>query len=106
MKRTPLLVATGVVAALLLIAATQVTLFVVPPIGALPTGKTLLIVRGPNMKFIDSADGMCKRLDGGVSTLCTLVFLGGVFTDRTILARLPYSEWLDWFSTRSDSATH
>ena len=83
---------------------TQLTIFVVPPIGAVPEGKTLLLLRYGrneegnvvklNSQFIDTADGMCKRIQGYVNLLCRGLALGSVATNSTILLRLPYSSTL------------
>lgn len=81
-----------------IIAYNKFTLFVIQPIGAIPDGKTILIDRGHNMPFIDSADAMCKRRVGKVSLLCRGMALGEA-TRMHIYARLPYSEWLYLQST-------
>lgn len=80
-------------------AYTQLTLFVVPPIGALPEGKTVVLWRLNKTKFIDSPDAMCERSQGGVSILCRGVMLSGVVNKSNILMRLPYSETLYLVST-------
>ena len=90
------LVITAVVA---IVFYTQFTIFVIPPIGAVPEGKTLVITRLNKTQFIDSADAMCERLQGSVSLLCRGMFLGAVAEKSTILVRLPYSEWLYLVST-------
>ena len=82
---------------------TQITLFVIPPIGALPEGKTIVITRLNKTEFIDSPDAMCERIQGGVSLLCRGMILGAVADKATILARLPYSEWLYSISTGGKS---
>lgn len=78
---------------------TQITIFVVQPIGALPEGRTLVILRLSNMKFIDSADAMCERLGSGVSILCRSMMLGTVLDKSVVLLKLPYSEFLYLQST-------
>jgi len=78
---------------------TQITIFVVPPIGAIPEGKTVIITRLNKIEFIDSPDGMCERIQGGVSLLCRGMVLGAVVEKSTILLRLPYSSWLYSIST-------
>lgn len=78
---------------------TQLTLFVVAPIGALPDGKTLLIYRLNKTNFIDSADAMCERLNGGVSLLCRGIMLSNVLNKSKIIMRLPYNESLYLIST-------
>ncbi|MDO9271073.1 MAG: hypothetical protein Q7T96_18360 [Methylobacter sp.] len=88
-----------VTAVLLLLTYTQLTLFVVPPIGAIPEGKTLIISRLNKTEFIDSADAMCERMQGGVNLLCRGMLLGAVAEKSTIYLRLPYSEWLYLIST-------
>src|SRR5205814_7593542 len=51
------------------VASTQLTLFVIPPIGAVPDGRTVLISRTAATKFVDSPDAVCERIQGGVSLL-------------------------------------
>ena len=80
-------------------AYTQVTLFVIEPIGAIPDGRTLVIWRTSKLKFIDSADGFCARELGGVSLLCRGMTLAAVAENNTVLARLPYSDTLYLIST-------
>lgn len=82
---------------------TQITLFVIPPIGALPEGKTIVIARLNKTEFIDSPDAMCERIQGGVSLLCRGVVMGAVVNQSTILAKLPYSSWLYGISTGGKS---
>jgi len=94
----------AIITLLILVAAavifyTQFTIFIVAPIGAIPEGKTLIISRLNNMEFIDSADAMCKREQGGVSLLCRIGMLAAVAKNATIYLRLPYSEWLYLIST-------
>ncbi|MDD5463021.1 MAG: hypothetical protein PHG00_15545 [Methylococcales bacterium] len=89
-----------VIAAILIVAIyTQITIFVVPPIGALPEGKTVIITRLNKTEFIDSPDGMCERIQGGVSLLCRGMIMGTVIEKSTILLRLQYSSWLYSIST-------
>ena len=76
------------------ILSTQVPIFVVQPIGAIPEGRTLIISRLNHGQFIDSADAMCERIQGGVSLLCRGVVLGAVGKNATVYFRLPYSESL------------
>jgi hypothetical protein len=85
--------------AVLLLASTQVTFFVVQPIGAVPDGRTLLIARLQGSTFIDSADAMCERIQGGVSLLCRGMVMGQVGKNATIYLRLPYSATLYQIST-------
>lgn len=92
-------IAALVIAALLFAASTQVTFFVIQPIGALPDGKTLLILRSSKTQFIDSADALCHRETGSVNLLCRAAMLGAVGTNSTILLRLPYSQILYSIST-------
>jgi hypothetical protein len=61
--------------ALLLVVAMAVpyfllTIYVIPPIGALPEGKTIVIWKRAKTNFIDSPDALCAREMGGVSLLC------------------------------------
>ena len=84
---------------LMVVIYTQITIFVVPPIGALPEGRTVIITRLNKTEFIDSPDGMCERIQGGVSLLCRGMVMGAVIEKSTILLRLPYSSWLYSIST-------
>jgi hypothetical protein len=88
-----------VLAAFIIIVYTQVTFFVIQPIGAVPEGRTLLIWRTGKLKFIDSADGVCGREANGVSLLCRMGVIGAVAKNNTVLMRLPYSETLYLVST-------
>jgi hypothetical protein len=88
-----------VLAAAILLIYTQLTIFVVPPIGAAPEGRTLIISRLNKSQFVDSADAMCDRIQGGVSLLCRGLVLGAVAKNATIYLRLPYSESLYLIST-------
>jgi hypothetical protein len=89
-----------VVTAVLMVAAyTQLTLFIIPPIGAVPEGKTIVITRMNKTNFIDSPDGMCDRMQGGVSLMCRGMAVGAVLNKSTILLRLPYSRALYLAST-------
>jgi hypothetical protein len=97
MKKT-IWVCIAALAALVLV-ATQLTFFVVPPIGALPEGKTVLIARLNQTEFIDSPDGICERMQGGVSLLCRGIVIAAVMNKATVLLRLPYSSVLYSIST-------
>ena len=85
---------------------TQITLFVIPPIGALPEGRTVVIFRLNKTEFIDSPDAMCERIQGGVNLLCRGMVMGAVMKKATILAKLPYSSWLYSVSTGGKSYVH
>lgn len=86
----------GLVGGTLIIAwLAGVRLFVVPPIGAVPDGVTLVIAGMPGLRAVDSADSICARLMGGVSLLCRGLALAKVAEGSMILARLPYSATLD-----------
>jgi len=78
---------------------TQITIFVIPPIGALPEGRTLVMTRLNKTEFVDSPDAMCERIQGGVNLLCRGMAMGAVAKNATIIARLPYSSWLYKIST-------
>ena len=84
---------------LMIVFYTQITLFVVQPIGAVPEGRTLVMLRLNKTEFIDSADAMCEREMGSVSLLCRGMMMAAVANKGTILFRLPYSEFLYSIST-------
>jgi len=77
--------------------------FVIQPIGAIPEGKTLLIKRVGKLNFIDSADAICDRTQGGVSLLCRGIILGKIGKESEIYLRLPYSKFLYSISTNGKS---
>lgn len=100
MTKKGLSITAFVVTALLsVIVYTQITIFVIAPIGALPEGKTIIISRLNKTQFIDSADAMCERIQGGVSLICRMFALSAITDKSTIYIRLPYSEWLYLIST-------
>ena len=76
------------------VAYTQLTFFVIPPIGAVSSGTTLLILRLNKSEFIDSPDAMCARINGSVNLICRATIMGAVVKNSQILARLPYSQTL------------
>lgn len=92
-----------VLVALMVVAYTQLSLFVIPPIGAVPEGRTLVIARLQKSSFVDSPDAMCERLQGGVNLLCRGAVLGAVADNATVLLRLPYSAALHRLSTGGKS---
>ncbi len=92
-----------VVSLLFGVLVSQTTLFIVQPIGAVPEGRTLLILRMNKTKFIDSADAMCEREIGGVSLFCRGMMMAAISKKGTILARLPYSDFLYNISTNGKS---
>jgi hypothetical protein len=80
--------------------STTITIFVVPPIGMLPDGRTVILLRhSAVLKFVDSADAICDRKMDGVSLLCRAIAMGTVAKDNEILMRLPYSQSLYLVST-------
>lgn len=79
--------------------ASNITVFTIQPIGALPEGKTVIVKRLPNGQLFDSADAMCERTMGGVSLFCRMGALSIVLNDDNIYARLPYMAWAYKLST-------
>lgn len=86
------------VAALLLLLYTQVGLYSIQPIGAIPQGGTVLVWRRGGEPFFNSPDGTCLRVQDGVSLLCRMAAMGKAPVDRVIL-RLPYQHWAYLAST-------
>lgn len=78
---------------------TQLTIFVIQPIGAIPDGRTVVMLRLNKTKFIDSADAFCKREMEVVSLLCRGMTLATIANNAVIIARLPYSHNLYLIST-------
>jgi hypothetical protein len=73
---------------------TQITIFVVPRIGAVPEGRTVVMMRLNATKFIDSPDAMCERIQNGVSLMCRAIIMGKVISEAKILFRAPYNQTL------------
>jgi hypothetical protein len=67
-------------------------LYTVQPIGALPEGRTLLVLRAGDEPFFNSPDGTCLRRTGSVSLMCRMAALGAAPLDRIVL-RMPYMAW-------------
>lgn len=72
--------------------------YTIPPIGALPSGATVVIWRSSARPFFDSPDKLCLDTQGGVSLLCRGLAIGALNTDAIIL-RLPYQDWAYLIST-------
>ena len=92
-----------ILAAACLVAFTQLTIFVIQPIGSIPEGRTLIISRMNKTNFVDSADAMCERTQGNVNLICRAAMIGAIANKATIYARLPYSEYLYLKSTDGKS---
>ncbi len=99
MKKKGITLSLIIVALVVVVAYSQLTLFVAPPIGAVPEGKTVVILRLNKTNFIDSPDALCERIQGGVSLLCRGAMISGVLEKSKIIMRLPYSESLYLMST-------
>ena len=95
-KKAIILISTLIISIVLF---SQITIFTIQPIGALPEGKTLIILRLNKTKFIDSADAICEREMGSVNLFCRAAMMGAVAEKSTILLKLPYSEFLYTLST-------
>lgn len=95
-KKLIILISTVII---LIVAYSQITLFVVQPIGAVPSGKTLVILRLNKTNFIDSADAMCVRETGSLNLLCRGMMMSAVLTKSKVLFKLPYSSFLYKLST-------
>lgn len=97
MKKTAISIL--VLSALIFLVSTQITLFSIQPIGAVPEGKTIVMLRTSKTEFIDSADAMCEREVGKVSLLCRGMIMAALANKGTILFRLPYIDILYKIST-------
>jgi hypothetical protein len=62
---------------------------VVQPIGIVPTGKTLVILRLNKTNFIDSADAMCVRETGNLNLLCRGMMMSAVINNSQVIMELP-----------------
>jgi len=77
---------------------TQMGVYSIQPIGALPDGATVVYWRALGEPFFDSPDATCLRIQDGVSLLCRMAAMMRAPTDRIVL-RLPYQEWAYLAST-------
>lgn len=84
---------------ILIVVFSQITLFVIQPMGAIPTGKTLIILRLNKTNFIDSADAMCVRETGNLNLMCRGMMMSAVINKSKVLMKLPYSKFLYEIST-------
>lgn len=89
----------GAIVMLALAAYTQLTIFTVAPIEAVPEGTTVVMLRLNSTQFIDSADATCVRIQGKVDFLCRGAVIAAVLNGARIVTRLPYSEPLYLIST-------
>ena len=89
----------GVVLGIAGIAYFNFTIFIIQPIGAVPDGRSLVIKRTGQLRFIESADAICERRNRGVSLLCRGVVLASIAENNEIYLRLPYSHSLYLVST-------
>ena len=92
-KKKPNYLLWAIIIIVLIIVYTQIGLFTIQPIGAIPDGITLLVLRSPGRPFLDSADRMCIDTLEHVSLLCRGMAMGTVVEEYTIILRLPYMEW-------------
>ena len=77
-------------------------LFVIQPIGAIPDGVTIVYKRwGTSIDFVESPDGLSKKIRGNVSLLTRMIALSSFMKSRKddILFRLPYFESLYLITT-------
>ena len=88
------LTAFALIAVIFAVISTQITIFMVEPIGAVPEGKTIIIKRLENYKFLDNASSVCEREQGGVSAWCRIKVLLLVADKENTLVKLPYIEFL------------
>jgi hypothetical protein len=89
-----------IVIIVLVIAYTQLGLFSVQPIGALPEGVTLLVLRPKGRPFLDSPDRLCLDTMGGVNLLCRGMAISAAVENYTIISKLPFMNWAYTGSTK------
>lgn len=105
--RKTIVVALALVSVFFAFAFAKITIFVIPPIGAIPEGRILVITRYEarypteknKSKFIDSPGAMCERLIGSVNLLCRGMAIIIVTKNTKTIFSLPYSSWLYSIST-------
>lgn len=88
-KRTSIFFVIGILGSVLFYAFFG--FYTIQPIGAIPDGITLLVMRKQSEPFFNSPDATALRVSGGVSILTRLAALSSLPSDRIIL-RLPYFE--------------
>lgn len=71
-----------------------VRIIVIKPIGALLNGVTGTVAGLSNVKLLDSSDAICKRHEGGVSSLCRGREAAVIAEKRRTLFHLPYGDSL------------
>jgi len=81
---------------------TQVGLYTIQPIGAIPDGVTAVVWRASDEPFFNSPDAQCLAIQGGVSVMCRAAALGAAPVER-IIVRLPYMESAYLLSTGGQS---
>ncbi len=77
---------------------TQMGLYSIQPIGAIPNGATVLVWRQGREPFFNSPDAMCLLIQDGVSLLCRGMAMAQAPANRIVL-RLPYQDWAYLAST-------
>ncbi|GAA0585978.1 hypothetical protein [Caenispirillum bisanense] len=107
--RAFLMTVAAVVALVVAVAVTQVAVFVVPAgasvatastaradvaAGAAPDGMVYIVTRGADMRFVDSADAICRRQFSRPDEGCRGLVRSWVMRETRVLAELPYSETL------------
>lgn len=105
--RKALMTAVAVLALVVAVAVTQVGVFVVPagativgiqPVSSLPEspapGTVYIVTRGADMRFVDSADAICRREFFQSDEGCRGLVRNWVMRETRVLAELPYSETL------------
>ncbi len=83
--------------------------FIVPPIGAVPEGKTIvlfkpdrLLVQG-KFDFLETPDHFQYKNLGKVNLFGRLAAIGAILNGPIILARLPYSSTLEYLANAGSS---
>ncbi|WP_243367428.1 hypothetical protein [Fundidesulfovibrio soli] len=78
-----------------ILASLSLTFFVIPPIGGLPEGRTLVILKREKTRFIDSPDAFCARERGSVSPECRATVIEGILDQGNgpVLLTFPYIRW-------------
>jgi hypothetical protein len=92
----------ALVAAVIIALGSQLGVYTVQPIGALPEGGTIIVWRASGEPLFNSPDAECLRIQQGVSLLCRGLAFGQAPVDRIVL-RLPYIEGAYLLSTGGQS---
>lgn len=75
-----------------IVAYINIGFYSIQPIGAIPSGVTVLVWRTGKEPFFNSPDAMCLLAQNSVSLMCRMMAMGAAPKER-IVFRMPYQKW-------------